>query len=207
MLQRAQSLLLAAAFTLALTFCCTLASALGVNQSSEPLVLGPPSVCPVRPAFFNASTVDECRNPIPHTCSFYSECAEAELSCGERGYPLAYGLHYCTLFQQQLDNFTPAGRAWVLRTMTCLQHALVPVVPELAANLPAEADCGHPWTVACDNLHSIAFASHPGCYVDSGICELKDWHDYALILHIVGFMNVLSVQAVQTGLACVRRWL
>lgn len=113
---------------------------------------------------------------------------------------MGYGFHYCALFQQQLLNFSPVGRAWVLRTMTCLQHALVPEIPRLD-------DCGHPCTAACETLSKVAFASHPPCYVDSGVCDLRSVHDYLLILQVVGLKNVFTAQAVQTAFACVMQWL
>lgn len=180
-----------------------------VDQSVEPRIRGTPDQCASARPFLNSTKLpDECEHPIPHTCRYYVDCAEHELVCGPRGYPLGYGFHYCTRFQDHLDEFSPAGQAWVIRTMTCLQHALIPVVIELAQELSLDPkpECGFMEEKACVDLKDIAFESHPGCYVDSGVCNLRFVHDYLLIAKIVGVQNFFTAQAFQTAWACLRQW-
>ncbi|KZV87690.1 hypothetical protein EXIGLDRAFT_723446 [Exidia glandulosa HHB12029] len=187
-------------------------SAMGSDQSPEPLFLGSPTQCrnmPRRDNFTITDFPDECEYPIPHTCRYYIDCAEASLSCGPHGYPIGYGFHYCSLFARDLRDFSPRGRAWVLRTMTCLQHALVPIVPALAekVNCHPGPECGHDSDRACAELKELAFDTHPKCYVDSGVCNLRSVRDYILIAKVVGVGNFLTKQAVQTAFACPKQWL
>ncbi|KAH7098520.1 hypothetical protein BKA62DRAFT_713040 [Auriculariales sp. MPI-PUGE-AT-0066] len=184
----------------------TLAGSLHVdtNQSLEPLCSGTLDRCPVPPAFSNVSGTapDECTTPIPHTCTFYLDCLQARLHCPQSGYPIAYGWHFCTKFQRQLGEFTPRGRAWVLRTMTCLQTSLVPILPELLVHATSEGGEED----VCDLLKDRALDSHPHCYVASGVCDLRAVKDFAQIVGIVGLRNLLTEQAVETGLMCLKRW-
>ena len=54
------------------------------------------------------------------------------------------------------------GKKWVTDTMLCLQKALVPYATTSSTS--------------CGNLKDVAFASHPHCYVDSGVCAIPgDW--------------------------------
>lgn len=40
-------------------------------------------------------------------CVFYKECIEAELQCGNEGYPISYATKYCHQFIHKSDCFTP----------------------------------------------------------------------------------------------------
>lgn len=112
-----------------------------------------------------ARAAPSCANPVPNTCTFYSDCLEDKLHCGNSGYPIGYGLHYCTLFSAAANRMSAAGKAWVTNTMLCLQGALVPF-----------GTAGTESTT-CPNLKTFAFGTHPSCYVQSGVCKLppSDW--------------------------------
>lgn len=108
--------------------------------------------CPGRPI-----CEPNCQIP-PQSCDFYTSCAEETLHCGSDGYPVRYGAKNCGRFVHNLGAFSPSGQAWVWRVMTCLQRALVEPVGR----------CG----ATCQVIEDAAFASHPVCYVDSGVCDL-----------------------------------
>ncbi|KAJ7488339.1 hypothetical protein FB451DRAFT_1227046 [Mycena latifolia] len=103
----------------------------------------------------------KCATPIRDDCTFYTECLEAKYQCGADGYPLAYGFHFCTKFAESRSKLSAEGQEWMLDTMLCLQNALV---PEATGAVGAAA--------TCEDLKTKAFATHAGCYVDSGLCDL-----------------------------------
>ncbi|TRM58832.1 hypothetical protein BD626DRAFT_437887 [Schizophyllum amplum] len=113
---------------------------------------------------FAARATDICADPPRDNCSFYSQCLEARFHCGPDGYPLGYGLKYCTKFGDEREKLSEKGQTWMLDTMYCLQHKLVPEAVG-ASN------------VTCDQLEDKAFETHSDCYVQSGLCTLSavDW--------------------------------
>lgn len=108
---------------------------------------------------------EQCLHPVANTCTFYPDCLEAKVHCGAAGYPIGYGLKYCEAFTKARPTLSAAGKAWVTKTMLCLQDDMVPYATgtKKAAN--------------CAALQKAAFATHPSCYVDSGVCKLppSDW--------------------------------
>ncbi|KAH0545475.1 hypothetical protein FGG08_000476 [Glutinoglossum americanum] len=123
-------------------------------------------------------TDNECSDPKPNTCSFYPNCLESRFQCGSSGYPLSYGLNYCDKFTAARSSMSPSGQQWVTATMLCLQRALV-----------IYGDGSQSTT--CPALREYAFATHPGCYVQSGVCALppSDWED---IISTVSFGELFS---------------
>ena len=120
----------------------------------------PPTTSPTQSA---PAPVDACAQPKRDTCTFYPDCLESKYECGSDGYPLGYGLKYCHAFTAAKDRLDSKGKQWVSDTMLCLQTALVPYATTE--------------TTTCSALKSTAFASHPDCYVNSGVCTLgpADW--------------------------------
>ncbi|KAJ7647774.1 hypothetical protein FB45DRAFT_894387 [Roridomyces roridus] len=122
-----------------------------------------------------------CLNPPPDTCTFYPNCLESRYHCGPTGYPLAYGLHFCSLFQSKRALLTSAGQAWMIATMHCLQLALVPD----ALGLPNA-------TQTCGELEDKAFGTHAQCYVENGgICKLPP-EDWLAVLDIVDITTLFD---------------
>lgn len=119
-----------------------------------------------------------CSSPPYDSCAFYPACLEARFHCGPAGYPLHYGLRFCTQFSAQRGQLTPAGQRWMLATMHCLQTALVPL---------ATGDVD----MTCRGLEETAFDTHAGCYIGSGLCALgvKDWE---AIVEIVGVKTLVG---------------
>lgn len=69
---------------------------------------------------------DNCNMPnnsIPsyYDCNYYPFGAEMKIPCGINGYPLAYGMKYCILFNNSLDSFSSVAKTWIENTRHCLQ--------------------------------------------------------------------------------------
>ncbi|HRO67040.1 MAG TPA: hypothetical protein PL182_05710 [Pseudobdellovibrionaceae bacterium] len=105
------------------------------------------------PLFSFAET--ECR-PSAGSCELYL-CKEREMSCGEKGYWLNYGLSFCEKFLRNEHSFSPACRSWLPKVRLCLQNQ----VQELN-------DVG-----SCNELRRRALHGHIDCYLHTGFCELS----------------------------------
>src|SRR5688572_32600927 len=88
-----------------------------------------------------------------HEATFY-RCAEATLSCGPDGYLIGYGARYAERFYRHTRPWmSPVGQRWLDATLVCLQVAL-------RERIDART--------SCDDVRTLAFDSHPECYVDAG---------------------------------------
>lgn len=97
-----------------------------------------------------------------HEATFY-RCAEETLGCGPDGYLAGYGTRYAERFYRHTRPWmSPAGKRWIDATLVCLQE-------RLRERIDA--------STSCDDVRTIAFDSHPECYVESGFCglPLTDW--------------------------------
>jgi hypothetical protein len=97
-----------------------------------------------------------------HEATFY-DCAEQTLSCGPDGYLIGYGARYAERFYRYTRPWmSPTGKRWLDSTLVCLQE-------KLRERIDA--------STSCEDVRTIAFDSHPECYVESGFCELSliDW--------------------------------
>ncbi|CAF2778740.1 unnamed protein product [Rotaria sp. Silwood2] len=133
---------------------------------------------------------ETCSNPPINSCLFYRECMETKAKCGLTGYPIAYGLQYCSKFLTLSNQFSSSGQTWITNAMACLQQALgLPLI-----------NCD-----SCCALQQIAFDSHPQCYIDNGICNLPAT-DWMWIVTIVG-KDVLNrdifIQALKAQPQCI----
>jgi hypothetical protein len=97
-----------------------------------------------------------------------------QLQCGnDQGldsYPLIYGEKNCLAFQNNINQFSAQGQAWIWDTMFCLQTFL-------STNIHCDS--------TCSSTSTAAFNSHPTCYVQSGFCDLPVW-DYYHVFTTVG---------------------
>ncbi|CAG5181640.1 uncharacterized protein ALTATR162_LOCUS9785 [Alternaria atra] len=116
-----------------------------------------------------AKCQDACKNPPANSCTFYRSCAEETLKCGSSGYPIAYGELACYRFQNNIDEFSTVGKAWVTNTEQCLQEALVPF-------LNCDTTCDAVMFAGSDSLYT--------CYVQNDICSLEGM-DYVRILNVL----------------------
>ncbi len=92
----------------------------------------------------------------------YYRCLDSTLrggaGCGAEGYPIGFGAKYADRsFEEVWYELSPAGQAFFLAVSPCLQQRLADVVT-------ADATCDEVW--------QEGFATHAGCYVDSGFCDL-----------------------------------
>ncbi|KAF3940805.1 hypothetical protein ABW19_dt0201234 [Dactylella cylindrospora] len=140
----------------------------------------------------------DCQDPPEQSCAFYRKCVEGHLRCetDPLGYALQYGERKCHDFTAVINQFTPEGQAWLWKTMSCLQHALVPA-------LTCEATCA--------SLRQTAFESHAGCYVNSGLCELSllTSNDGILLLFAIGedLWTLESLKQIEeTAAGCLDVW-
>ncbi|KAK7056706.1 hypothetical protein VNI00_002423 [Paramarasmius palmivorus] len=145
-----------------------------------------------------SSRRDTCSSPPLRSCAFYSDCLEAHFQCGPNGYPIGYGLKYCTKFStpENLARFSQKGQDWMWDTMHCLQTALVPDL-QTPATAPG----------ACEKLEEKAFGTHAQCYVSSGLCTLPP-SDWLVIVDIVGLDTLFGswdalVQSIEAAGGCV----
>ncbi|KAJ7072718.1 hypothetical protein C8F01DRAFT_1045497 [Mycena amicta] len=128
-----------------------------------------------------ANLSPQCLQPPPDSCSFYADCLETRYHCGPTGYPLDYGQKYCTAFQAARATLSaPAGQAWMLATMHCLQTALV----DDAVGRPGAAR-------TCAALADKAFATHADCYIRNGVCKLPP-SDWEAILNIIDIKTLFD---------------
>jgi hypothetical protein len=96
-----------------------------------------------------------------HEAVFY-ECAEEAadfgMGCGPDGYLIGYGARYARRFYRETrPHMSARGREWIDEVLVCLQRELRERIDE---------------TTSCDDIHTIAFDTHPGCYVEAGFCSL-----------------------------------
>jgi hypothetical protein len=142
------------------------------------------------PSFQLRDIPAECSNPPMGSCTFYADCLESRYHCGQSGYPIGYGQHYCEAFTSARSKFSMQGQEWLTDTMYCLQAALVP-----------EAT-GQDETT-CNALTDKAFGTHATCYVSNGLCSLpaSDWGE---IVAVVGWTTLLeNWDAIQSSLQAV----
>ncbi|KAJ7287066.1 hypothetical protein C8J57DRAFT_1022619, partial [Mycena rebaudengoi] len=138
-----------------------------------------------------------CSNPPPDSCTFYADCLESRYHCGPTGYPLGYGQKFCGKFQTSRATLSPQGQTWMLTTLHCLQVALVP-------------DASGSTATSCSALEHKAFASHAGCYVQSGLCSLPP-SDWLAIVQIVELKTLFDswdalMATLNAGLECLEFW-
>jgi len=76
------------------------------------------------------------------------------------------------------QKLTAAGQVWITKTMFCLQRKLVPY---------ATGD----QKTTCASLRSIAYDSHPSCYVSGGVCLLPPG-DWKVIFETVGLKEIFG---------------
>lgn len=119
-----------------------------------------------------------CRSPPANNCEFYAICLEARYQCGPQGYPLGFGERYCQAFAAARPRMSAAGQEWATKTMLCLQKALVPIASQASPT-------------TCEKIKQVAYASHPGCYIQSGYCTLAR-SDLAIISDTVEPKDVIG---------------
>lgn len=95
--------------------------------------------------------------------TFYEVLDEYLGPWGQSGYPIAYGKHYCIVFNSDQNLQRDAqGREWIERTTILLQEMLRDYVVSKfrARTLPRLTEA---------ELRSFAFESHPTAYVQGGL--------------------------------------
>jgi len=123
-------------------------------------------------SIFCQSPPANCTSPDGKTCNWYSSCENVygPRNCtGRENYAINYGEKYCKKYNLTYNWFSLKGQVWIDKIRKCLQVALVPT---LGAGL------------TCEQVKQVAFKSHPGCYVNNGLCDLP-FTDWLKILYTV----------------------
>jgi hypothetical protein len=151
---------------------------LDVDTTSAELAADPIAACPVpRPGAIAG-----------HEADFY-RCAEETASCGDDGYLLGYGARYAERFYRRTRPLMSArGKQFIDATLVCLQ-----------TTLRDEIDAG----TSCDDIHALAYDSHPDCYVASGFCDLT-WRDWLAVASTIDGHDWLSRDALRQVQATMR---
>ena len=134
-----------------------------------------------------------CQNPPLRSCFFYTNCMENKVPCGQSGYAIGYGSKFCNKFVRNINFFSSSGQTWMYATMNCLQKALVSPLQQCDKT--------------CSELRTLAFDSHPSCYVTSGvgICNLP-YSDWFGVVRVVGselFTDEGFLQVLKTVPSCI----
>lgn len=149
--------------------------------SEEQALVDPVQSCPVVDA----------QNIAGHEATFY-RCAEETLACGPDGYLIGYGAKYAERFYRRTRPWMSArGKLWLDRTLVCLQVTLRDRIDA---------------SMSCEDVRTIAYDSHPECYVDSGFCALP-WSDWFAVLGTVDGIDWLSRDAQRQVIATARQCL
>jgi hypothetical protein len=103
-----------------------------------------------------SSRADSGCSKLIGDCSYYL-CRESEHSCGDDGYFIHFSYRYCREFFDEVKPVVSEATAgWLDRIAVCLQ--------EEVEKMPVET--------SCSEVQSEAIASHAGCYVSTGFCEI-----------------------------------
>lgn len=105
--------------------------------------------------FGDYSLAESCQ-PKKDSCDFYL-CKEQESPCGDKGYWLAYGYKYCSLFLDVEDKFPATSMEWMQNVRFCLQKEI--------NKFPEE--------ISCKESYLKSMSSHVDCYTDTGFCQLS----------------------------------
>ncbi|MGK0362539.1 MAG: hypothetical protein ACI9U2_004860 [Bradymonadia bacterium] len=118
-------------------------------------------------------------------CAYYA-CREETANCGEDNYLMRFAHAYCVRYRQSAEpNFSPQGQRWLRDVRRCL-------VESLDANAPGDD---------CDTIEAEGFASHPGCYLSTGFCDLP-FSDWLGTLNTIDYRDTPLRQVLVTGIQC-----
>jgi hypothetical protein len=129
-----------------------------------------------------------------HEAVFYrcaEDAADHGMGCGSAGYLIGYGARYAERFYRTTrPRMSSRGRRWIDEVLVCLQRDLRDAIDE---------------TSSCEEIHEVAFDSHPACYVEAGFCTLSLF-DLLQVVWTIDLRDWLSQDAarqlVHTAAAC-----
>jgi len=106
-------------------------------------------------------------------------CRDSQLNggagCGEEGYPRDFGARYAEIYMGDIyPDVSQAGQDFLDANLLCLQQAF------LDDTDPA---------MSCEEVAEAGFDAHPGCYLESGICDVP-LADKLLILNAVEWADL-----------------
>lgn len=95
------------------------------------------------------------------TCEYY-QCLEKQENCGQDGYYIEFGLHYCRKYQAEDYKYTERGKEFLDNIRTCLQGELEREIIR-AGELPK-----------CSKIKKFAIETHKSCYSENHYCNLPN---------------------------------
>lgn len=133
---------------------------------------------------FNAFANSDCAQ-YANDCEYYS-CLSASKHCGEESYPENFGKRYCLRYEDRMENFSEAGKKWIVEVRKCLIRDMESFESDLS----------------CGQLRSRAFKGHVPCYIESGYCHLG-WRDKAQIVRTI-WPSIRNVYILASGMNVLR---
>lgn len=107
------------------------------------------------------SSCNKCNKSLKtEDCSFFSECLEENLKCGEEGYPLSFGDKYCKKLYSEKSELPLATQNWLDNTYNCLKKGIFSKFSQFKEEN------------GCKLLQSSALEIHTNCSITSGVCDL-----------------------------------
>lgn len=95
------------------------------------------------------------------TCEYY-QCLEKQENCGEDGYYIEFGAHYCRKYQAEESKYTEHGQDFLNNIRVCLQDELEREF-QRASEFPK-----------CDDIKKFAVETHKHCYREHHFCDLPN---------------------------------
>lgn len=149
-----------------------------------------------------AVAADCMRPPNNGSCVFYPNCLHRHSTCGADGYPLSYGLRYCTAFTESEHLFSAGGQRWLRGVRWCLQDRAAAAVFRREHEGTATRDGvdavdrggvpapTHMLQLECPRTRELAYTTHAACYTDDAhsVCPaagLLTLADYGQLFAIV----------------------
>ena len=111
---------------------------------------------PIRTVRSSAS----CSNANYTSCNWYQDCLKARLPCQglEVDYAIKEAKHFCQLYDNSYNTFSPNGQSWIDSVRTCLKSRLVYFTNPF-------------WQYTCASIQQSSFASRKCCYTGGSSCS------------------------------------
>ena len=111
--------------------------------------------------------------PTEDPAGFY-RCRDAQLNhgngCGPDGYPLGFAAKYAEVYMWEVyPSVGQEAQAFLDANLLCLQSAFLEETSE---------------DMTCAEVAEVGFESHPGCYLESGICGVPLVDQMAIVLSV-----------------------
>lgn len=112
-------------------------------------------------------------------CEFYLK-ADKHLNCSndpddQQKYLVKYGYRLCKKYSEKQENWDIPLQNFITQVAPCLQNEIAELMTT---------------NITCEALGKKAFASHSGCYIQSGFCELS-FSDKMKVFNVAMELNLI----------------